>query len=144
MVIGWRSDLQEQALFLGDLSVYPPPKEDQDGKARGLKRWRESHKSSRQADLVVIMHRLAVSLGSNQDLNYLLPLSSFDTGRCDDMLKKWSRSWGDLICDEEQRACQCPEPLAEACKEFLSVQGTITEVPIISHIFASPLCIKSP
>ncbi|CAE7869464.1 LD [Symbiodinium microadriaticum] len=37
---------KEQALFLGDLSVYPPPKEDQDGKA----------------DLVVIMHRLAVQV----------------------------------------------------------------------------------
>eukprot|EP00439_Symbiodinium_sp_Y106_P037706 s3819_g4.t1 len=37
---------QEQALFLGDLSVYPPPKEDQDGKA----------------DLVVIMHRLAAQV----------------------------------------------------------------------------------
>mmetsp|Transcript_35252 Transcript_35252/g.73345 ORF Transcript_35252/g.73345 Transcript_35252/m.73345 type:complete len:185 (+) Transcript_35252:90-644(+) len=37
---------KEQALFLGDLSVYPPPKEDQDGKA----------------DLVVIMHRLAAQV----------------------------------------------------------------------------------
>ena len=29
------TDLKEQALFLGDLSVYPPPKDDQEGKVPG-------------------------------------------------------------------------------------------------------------
>ena len=60
------------------------------------------------------------------------------------MLKRWSRSWGLLECDEEPGACQCPEPLAEACKQVPSIEVTITEIPNTSHMIASQRATRIP